>query len=116
VTRPRAEHVYYVYVVQVKERDQFRTRLQQVGVATGIHYPTPIHLQPACEHYGYQRGSLPITEAVAEGIVSLPMYPELTTEQIQQVTDAVKNAYAKVPVQAEATREPSAVARLSGGT
>lgn len=116
VTRPGAEHVYYVYVVQVKERDQFRTRLQQAGVATGIHYPTPIHLQPACKHYGYQRGSLPITEAVAESIVSLPMYPELTTEQIQQVVNAVKNAYAKEPVQAEATRGPSAVARSGGGT
>ncbi len=98
VIRPGAEHVYYVYVVQVKGRGQFRASLQQAGVATGIHYPTPIHLQPACEHYGYQRGSLPITEAVAEGIVSLPMYPELTAEQVQQVVDAVENAYAEVQV------------------
>ena len=51
------------------------------GIATGIHYPTPIHLQPACTHYGYIHGMLPVTEAVTARIVSLPMYPELTTEQ-----------------------------------
>jgi dTDP-4-amino-4,6-dideoxygalactose transaminase len=98
VIRSGAEHVYYAYVVQVKERDRFRASLQQEGVATGIHYPIPIHLQPACEQYGYQRGSLPITEAVAESIVSLPIYPELTAEQIQKVVDAVKHAYAEVHV------------------
>lgn len=59
---------------------------------TGIHYPIPLHLQPACEQYGYRQGMLPITEAVAERIVSLPMYPELTTEQIRMVISAVESA------------------------
>ena len=83
-------HVYYAYVVQVQKRDHFRQILEQGGVATGIHYPIPIHLQPACAHYEYTQGMLPITEAVAKRIVSLPMYPELTEEQIQVVVNAVK--------------------------
>jgi dTDP-4-amino-4,6-dideoxygalactose transaminase len=90
VVRSGATHVYYVYVVQVEERDRFRETLEQEGIATGIHYPTPIHLQPACSHYGYARGMLPVTEAVTERIVSLPLYPELTTEQLQVVVNAVK--------------------------
>src|SRR5712691_5933629 len=92
IVRPWATHVYYVYVVQVQERDQFRTSLEQEGIATGIHYPTPIHLQPACSHYGYVRGMLPVTEAVTSRIVSLPMYAELTTEQTQKVVNAVKTS------------------------
>jgi dTDP-4-amino-4,6-dideoxygalactose transaminase len=92
VVRPWAAHVYYVYVVQVEERDLFREKLEQEGITTGIHYPTPIHLQPACSHYSYVRGMLPVTEAVSERIVSLPMYPELTTEQLQEVVNAVKKS------------------------
>lgn len=92
-------HIYYVYVVEVNDREAFRKALAAEGVATGVHYPVPIHLQPACAEYGYQRGSLPVTERAAEHIVSLPMYPELTAEQLSQVIAAVKN----VPV-ASATR------------
>lgn len=91
VVRSWASHVYYVYVVQVHERDRFRQELEREGIATGIHYPTPIHLQPACSHYGYLRGMLPETEALMDRIVSLPMYPELTKRQIQWVVNAVKN-------------------------
>ena len=85
-----ATHVYYVYVVQVQQRDRFRQVLEQAGIATSVHYPLPIHLQPACAQYGYGRGMLPVTEAAAERIVSLPMYPELTAEQIETVANAVK--------------------------
>ncbi len=97
VVQPPATHVYYVYVVQVEERDQFRHHLEQEGIATGIHYPIPIHLQPACAHYGYKRGTLPITEAVTEHIVSLPMYPELTTEQIHHIVSTIKGIRAETP-------------------
>lgn len=92
IVRPWAEHAYYVYVVQVQQRDLFRQRMQQAGIATEIHYPTPIHLQPACKKYGYMHGSFPITEIVAEHIVSLPMNPELTAMQTQAVVDAVKDS------------------------
>ncbi|HEU0004100.1 MAG TPA: DegT/DnrJ/EryC1/StrS family aminotransferase, partial [Ktedonobacteraceae bacterium] len=92
VVRPEASHVFYVYVVQVRERDQVYKYLSQQGIGCGIHYPTPIHLQPACQQYGYTRGMLPITEAVCERIISLPMYPELTKEQLRAVIDGVKRS------------------------
>ncbi len=92
VVRPYRTHVFYAYVVQVAERDQFRKTLELEGVASAIHYPIPIHLQPACSQYGYMRGMLPVTEAVAERIVSLPMYAELTGEQMQVVIKAVKKS------------------------
>jgi dTDP-4-amino-4,6-dideoxygalactose transaminase len=94
VVRPWAAHVYYTYVVRVGKRDHFRKTLEQEGVATGIHYPTPIHLQPACAQYHYVRGMLPVTEAVTERIVSLPMYAELTTEEMLVVVNAVKRSLA----------------------
>jgi len=92
VVRPGSTHVYYLYVIRVGERAHFRKELEREGIATGMHYPTPIHLQPACLHYGYVRGMLPVTEVVMERIVSLPMYPELTTEQLQTVVNAVKKS------------------------
>jgi dTDP-4-amino-4,6-dideoxygalactose transaminase len=94
VVRPWAEHVYYAYVVQVPERDQFRQRLQQQGVSTGVHYPVPLHLQPACASYGYKRGMFPVTEAASERIVSLPIYPEMTQQQYEYVVQAVKSSMA----------------------
>jgi len=90
IVRPWGTHVYCYYVVQVQERDHLRRMLEQDGISTNIHYPTPIHLQPACAKYGYKCGMLPVTEAVTQRIVSLPMYPELTTEQTQLVISAVK--------------------------
>ncbi len=90
IVRPWATHVYCYYVVQVPQRDRFCKTLEREGIGTNIHYPTPIHLQPACAKYGYKRGMLPVTEAVTERIVSLPMYPELTEEQIQLIISTVK--------------------------
>ena len=94
IVQPWATHVYCYYVVQVQERDHFRKVLEQEGIETGVHYPIPIHLQPACARYGYERGMLPVTETVTEHIVSLPMYPELTAEQIQVIVKAVKKSLA----------------------
>jgi dTDP-4-amino-4,6-dideoxygalactose transaminase len=91
VVRPWATHVYYAYVVQAQNRDVLRRRLEQEGIATAIHYPVPIHLQPACMQYGYTPGDLPVTEAVMKRIVSLPMYAELTVEQIHMVVNAIKS-------------------------
>ncbi len=91
VVRSWGTHVYCYYVIQVAERDLFRKALEQEGISTGIHYPVPIHLQPASTRYGYTHGMLPITETVASHIVSLPMYPELTEEQIQKVVNAIRN-------------------------
>ena len=92
MVRPGASHVFYIYVVQVRQRDQVHQYLLEHGIGCSIHYKTPIHLQPACQHYGYFRGMLPVTEAACEQILSLPMYPELAAEQIQAVIDGVKQA------------------------
>ena len=88
-TAPWAQHAFYVYVVQVPERERVREALTERGILTGVHYPIPLHLQPACAPYGYAKGSLPVTEAAAERILSLPMYAELTAAQAQQVCDAL---------------------------
>jgi len=97
VVQSPSTHVFYVYVVQVEERDQFRQLLEDAGIATGIHYPIPIHLQPACAQYSYKQGMLPVTEAVTERIVSLPMYPELTTEQIHHIVSTIKGVQGTSP-------------------
>jgi dTDP-4-amino-4,6-dideoxygalactose transaminase len=94
-----ATHVYYVYVVEVEHRDEVQAALQAEGIATGVHYPVPLHLQPACAQYGYQPGDFPVTEAAAQRILSLPMYAELTAGQIERVATAVRQSVA-VPVAA----------------
>lgn len=88
-------HIYYVYVVEVENREAFRSALQAAGIASGIHYPVPIHLQPACASYGYQPGSFPLTERAAGRIVSLPMYPELSAAQRSHVIAVVQGLAAR---------------------
>ena len=76
-------HVYHQYVVRVRDRDAVLERLRANGVGAAIHYPIPVHLQAACAFLGYRPGDLPHTEQAAREILSLPMYPELTAEQIE---------------------------------
>jgi dTDP-4-amino-4,6-dideoxygalactose transaminase len=85
-----ARHVYHLYVIQAEERDALQLDLTAAGVQTGIHYPIPVHLQPAYAFLGYGRGSFPETERQAERILSLPMFPELTREQIASVAESVQ--------------------------
>lgn len=89
VTADYAEPVYHLYIVRVEDRDGLQAHLHDQGIATGIHYPIPIHLQPAYRDLGYSRGDFPITERCAEQILSLPMFPELTPELIEYVANAV---------------------------
>jgi len=84
-----AEPVYHLYVIRVEDRDGLRAYLQERGVATGIHYPIPIHLQPSCGDLGYEKGRFPVTEGYAEQILSLPIYAELTPVSIEYVAKAV---------------------------
>lgn len=83
-------HVYHIYAIRVKRRDDFVKFLQDRGVQTGIHYPVPIHLLPAYADLGYGRGAFPVAEQVAAEIVSLPMFPEMTSEMVAEVAAAVK--------------------------
>jgi len=80
-----AEPVWHLYVVRSTEREELQKTLSDEGIATGIHYPTPLHLQPAYKYLDMPFGALPITERVAREIVSLPMYPELTMVDLEAV-------------------------------
>lgn len=86
-----AKHVYHLYVIRVKNRDRLQAYLQSKGISTGIHYPIPIHLQEAYQSLEYKRGDFPVTEKYANEILSLPMFPELTFEQIKYVVQEIKN-------------------------
>jgi dTDP-4-amino-4,6-dideoxygalactose transaminase len=95
LTLPRemdyARHIYHLYVVQSDARDALQQRLTAAGVQTGIHYPVPIHLQLAYSSMGHKPGDFPESERQAQRILSLPMYPELTAEQIEKVAEAIGN-------------------------
>lgn len=86
---PKGEHVFHLYVIQVDNRDEVLAQLQSRGIGAGIHYPIPIHLQEAYRDRGFGPGSFPVTERVAPRLLSLPIYPEMTDEQVHTVADAV---------------------------
>lgn len=88
------KHVYHVYALRVPERDAVLARLGQAGIGCGIHYPVPVHLQQAYKDLGYGRGTFKISERTSEEFLSLPMYPELSSEQRQAVVNAVEEALA----------------------
>lgn len=90
--RDDVTHVHHLYVVQMDDRDGMRERLGEMGVETGIHYPVPLHLQPAYRHLGHAAGDFPVAERMAERILSLPIYPEITEAQIDYVMDCVGKA------------------------
>jgi dTDP-4-amino-4,6-dideoxygalactose transaminase len=85
-----ARHVYHLYVVRVSERAALQKYLKEKGVSTGLHYPVPLHLQEALQLYGYRRGDFQVTERAADEILSLPMYPELTEEQVDYVCNTIR--------------------------
>jgi dTDP-4-amino-4,6-dideoxygalactose transaminase len=89
---PDVRHVYHLYVIRTRKRDAMLSHLRSKGVGAGIHYPVPLHRQPAYLKQGHGNISLPVTEQVAAEIVSLPMYPELSLDQIAYVSQAVKEA------------------------
>jgi dTDP-4-amino-4,6-dideoxygalactose transaminase len=88
-----ATHVYHLYVIRADRRDALQRHLADCGVGTGLHYPVPLHLQPAYRHMNLARGALPETEAAADSILSLPMFPELTESQIARVAGAIRSFY-----------------------
>jgi len=99
-----SKHVYHLFVIQVlaeegqertAKRDALQKYLGEKGIATGLHYPIPLHLQPCFANLGYKKGDFPVTEALAEQELSLPMYAELTDEQIEYICTEIKNFFAK---------------------
>jgi dTDP-4-amino-4,6-dideoxygalactose transaminase len=90
--RPGCRHVYHVFAVRTDERDRLRDVLGAQGIQTGIHYPIPVHLQQAHADLGYHAGDFPTAEAVARDVVSLPIFPEMTREQVETVASVVSSA------------------------
>ena len=83
-----SEPVYHLFVARVTRRDAFRAHLAERGVSTAVHYPIPLHLQPAFRYLGLGPGSFPIAERLSSEVVSLPMHPFLDRSQVQYIADA----------------------------
>lgn len=88
--RPGACGVYHVFAVQTPVREKLREYLLQHGIETGIHYPVPLHVQPCFRFLGYARGQFPVTEQAADHLLSLPIFPEMTEEQVEFVIGRVR--------------------------
>jgi dTDP-4-amino-4,6-dideoxygalactose transaminase len=84
--------VWHCYVIECDERDEVRSRLSEMGIETGIHYPVPVHLQRAYESLGHRPGSFPISEEFGRRCLSLPLYPELTEAQVRDVAEGLREA------------------------
>ena len=90
---PYSTHIYHLFIVETKQRAALQKHLNAAGVGTGIHYPVPIHLQQAYTDLGYSKGDFPEAETLAESMLSLPMFPELHTDQIWRVTEETKEFF-----------------------
>jgi dTDP-4-amino-4,6-dideoxygalactose transaminase len=91
---PRTRQVFHHFSVEVEERDRVIRALRAETIACGVHYPRPVHLQPAAREMGYGPGDFPVSERLAERALSLPMYPGLADEQVDRVIDALRRAVA----------------------
>lgn len=87
--RDNSKHVYHLYVVRVDNRDELKNKLESNNISVGIHYPIPLHLQPAYDYLGYEKGDFSITETVSEEILSLPMWPELTPKEQSKIVEKI---------------------------
>lgn len=83
-------HVFHQYSIRTSKRDSIQNGLTKAGIASAIYYPVPLHLQESYKELGYKKGDFPVSEAAASDIISLPMYPELTAEQIDEVCKTIK--------------------------
>ena len=88
---PRVRHVYHLFVMRVDNRERFMQHLADLGIQSGIHYPIPLHLQPAFKHLGYQKGDLKNAESICSNIISLPIFAEMTGEEIDRVIEAANS-------------------------
>ncbi len=90
------ESCYHLFVIRSAHRDAIRAALLDQQIECGIHYPLPLHLQPACQELGYRRGDFPACESMADTVLSLPIHPHLTDSQARRVAAAVQSAVARV--------------------
>jgi dTDP-4-amino-4,6-dideoxygalactose transaminase len=90
VTRDNCTHIFHLFVIRTEPRDGLWDYLKSKGIGAGVHYPIPLHLQPAYEHFGLKKGDFPVTEVLSDRGLSLPMFAEMTEEQLETVAGAVK--------------------------
>ncbi|NPV70682.1 MAG: DegT/DnrJ/EryC1/StrS family aminotransferase [Firmicutes bacterium] len=83
------KHVYHQYTIAARDRDKLKAYLAEKGIGSTVYYPLPLHLQKAFAGLGYRNGDFPVAERAAEGVLSLPVYPEMTAEQVEYVADAL---------------------------
>ena len=102
VQMPYAHHVYHLYVIQADDREQLRKDLNAAGVETGLHYPGPLHLQEAYKSLGYKQGDFPVCERLAGRILSLPMFPDITREQVEFVVSVIKESQCRTEADRQA--------------
>jgi aminotransferase EvaB len=95
VRRPGVKHVFHLYIVRVERRDELLAHLTKAGVEAKIHYPIPMHLQPAAKHLGYKHGDFPQAEADCRRIITLPAHQHLTDEEVGYVIEQVKAFYGR---------------------
>ena len=93
VEAPYARHVYHVFAIRAERRDELQAHLTRLRIGTGLHYPLPLHLQPAYRHLGLANAAFPVTEAAAATMLSLPMFPELTSDQVGHVAECIRAFY-----------------------
>lgn len=90
VEKDYAQHSYYVYVIRTSNRDAVMAQLKEKGCGCGIHYPLPLHLQPAYSFLGGKVGDCPVAEEYAKQIISIPMFPELTEDQVAEAASIIR--------------------------
>lgn len=90
VARDYNDHVYHMYILQSENREEVLTKLKEAGVATGVYYPVPLHLQKVYKNLGYKEGDMPVSEYLSHRTFAIPVYPELTKEQIDYIISKIK--------------------------
>lgn len=104
---PASGHIYHLFMIETDHRAELQKHLAAIGVDTGIHYPIPIHLQPAYAELNYKEGAFPNTEYLANRILSLPMYAELTDAQIEHVTNGIRDFFEQRAVLSIESQRPA---------
>jgi dTDP-4-amino-4,6-dideoxygalactose transaminase len=92
---PANESIYNQYTIRAERRDELQNHLKARGIGTSIYYPLPLHLQPCFQYLGYKQGSCPESERAAKEVLSLPIFPELQTSQLDEVIGAVRGFYGR---------------------
>ncbi len=88
-----AKHVYHLFVIKTKKRDELQKYLNDNGISTGMHYPVPLHLQKCFENSGYKKGDFPVTESLADECLSLPMFPHISDDEIKYICEKIKHFF-----------------------